>query len=181
MEVDDAIEIGVLGKDDVEESVGEELEVGPGDALVEVEACGLCHTDLGFANGSVAPRHALPLVLGDEVAGVVVGGPLARKRVLVLAVMSCGDCALCRAGRGNACLKQTMPGNDANGGFATHVVAPVAALVVLDPPEVLDLIWRGSVVLEPFVERAPMSKINDHLRALAEHALERRLVLDPRS
>ena len=34
-------------------------EPGPGEALVEILACGLCHTDLGFADGSVAPRHGI--------------------------------------------------------------------------------------------------------------------------
>ncbi len=61
---------------------------GPGQAVVEVDACGLCHTDLGFADGSVAPKHALPLVLGHEIVGTVVaaGDGVARSpgtRVLV--------------------------------------------------------------------------------------------------
>ena len=46
-------------------------EPGPGEAIVEVLACGLCHTDLGFADGSVAPKHPLPLVLGHEIVGRV--------------------------------------------------------------------------------------------------------------
>lgn len=328
-------------------------EPGPGDVLVEVEACGLCHTDLGFADGSVAPKKPLPIVLGHEIVGVVRGagerwGSLVGHRVLVPAVMPCGDCAYCRAGRGNACLAQKMPGNDIDGGFATHLLAPGASMVSLatapagvatdslsvvadavstayqavrrsglaagdvavviggggvggftaqiaralgartivcdvhderlqglgslgfdhlcnvkgrDPkdvrkelhgkakewgvpglglrifecsgtapgqtlgftllahgatmvvvgftrepvsvrlsnlmafdatvhgtwgcpveayPAVLELIYAGKVVLEPFIERAPMSGLNDHLRALAEHRLARRLVMDPR-
>lgn len=114
-------------------------ELAPGQVVVEVLACGLCHTDLAFADGFVAPRHALPLVLGHEVVGKVVSAgesaaaaALVGRNVLVPAVMSCGDCAFCRAGRGNACPKQTMPGNDANGGFATHMVAPAHALVSLE-------------------------------------------------
>ena len=314
---------------------------GPGEAIVEVEACGLCHTDLGYAQGGVAPNHALPLVLGHEIVGKVNG-----RKVLVPAVMACGDCLFCREGRGNACPRQKMPGNDIDGGFATHVRVPSAALVPLDGvpasmrtdafgvvadavstayqavkraeldvgdvafvvgaggvggfcaqicralgarvivcdvdgkrleqlaslgietvnvanrepkdvrkqlhakakewgvpsiawrifecsgasagqllaytlldraatvvfvgytrdtvnvrlsnlmafdatahgswgcprdryPEVLEHVYRGKVVLEPFVERAPMSRINQHLQALAAHKLERRLVLDP--
>ncbi len=116
-------------------------EPGPGEALVEVTACGLCHTDLGFADGSVAPRHALPLVLGHEITGTVVGaGPgaehLVGKPVLVPAVLPCGTCEFCRAGRGNACPGQRMPGNDIHGGFATHLLVPAGPLVPLDgaPP-----------------------------------------------
>ena len=104
------------------------------DAVVAIAACGLCHTDLAFADGSVAPRHALPLVLGHEIVGTVVDGdPKMRgKKVIVPAVIPCGDCAFCRAGRGNACPKQKMPGNDLDGGFATHVVVPSWALVPVD-------------------------------------------------
>lgn len=115
-----------------------------GEVLVEIEACGLCHTDLAFASGEVTPRHALPLVLGHEIVGrVVVAGSkhqdLAGRRVLVPAVLPCGDCDFCRAGRGNACPKQKMPGNDIDGGFATHVLAPGGPLVVLDDlPVTLD-------------------------------------------
>ncbi len=108
---------------------------GEGEAIVEVLACGLCHTDLGFAEGSVAPRHALPLVLGHEIVGTIVAAgdrSLIGRRVLVPAVMPCGKCAFCAAGRGNACPKQTMPGNDAHGGFASHVLVPSAPLVSLE-------------------------------------------------
>jgi 6-hydroxycyclohex-1-ene-1-carbonyl-CoA dehydrogenase len=110
---------------------------GPTEAIVEVMACGLCHTDLAFALGSVAPRHPLPLVLGHEIVGTVVEAgsgvrTLVGQRVLVPAVLPCGDCAFCRAGRGNACAAQKMPGNDIDGGFASHVLVPAAPLVALD-------------------------------------------------
>lgn len=119
---------------------------GPGEALVEVLACGLCHTDLGFADGSVPPKHPLPLVLGHEVVGRVVAAgdaagphaPVPQGLVVVPAVLPCGRCAFCCAGRGNACPDQKMPGNDIHGGFATHLLVPSAALVSLDdlPPSV---------------------------------------------
>ncbi len=107
-----------------------------GEAIVEVLACGLCHTDLGFADGSVPTKHALPLVLGHEVVGTVVaagpgGEALAGTRVVVPAVLPCGTCAFCLAGRGNACPDQKMPGNDIDGGFATHMLVPAAPLVPL--------------------------------------------------
>ena len=107
------------------------------EAIVEVTACGLCHTDLGFANGAVAPKHALPLVLGHEIVGVVtqVGSAapeLMGKNVLVPSVMPCGDCPFCRADRGNVCLGQKMPGNDIHGGFATHILCPASSLVSLE-------------------------------------------------
>ncbi len=116
---------------------------GPSEVLLEVEACGLCHTDLGFAAGTVAPRHPLPLVLGHEITGRVVeagdgAAELIGRPVLVPAVLPCGECAFCAAGRGNACPRQKMPGNDVHGGFASHVLLPAGALVSLDdaPPRI---------------------------------------------
>lgn len=108
----------------------------PTEVIVEVEACGLCHTDLGFAEGGVAPRMGLPIVLGHEVVGTVRAAgaryaTLVGQKVLVPSVMPCGDCPFCRAGRGNACLQQKMPGNDIHGGFATHLVVPGASMVSL--------------------------------------------------
>jgi 6-hydroxycyclohex-1-ene-1-carbonyl-CoA dehydrogenase len=115
------------------------------EAIVEVDACGLCHTDLGFANGSVAPKQALPLVLGHEIVGTVVAArgtfeALVGRRVLVPAVMPCGACAFCKAGRGNACPAQKMPGNDIDGGFASHVLVPAWPLVPIDDaPRAVDI------------------------------------------
>lgn len=109
-------------------------EPGPGEAIVEVTACGLCHTDLGYFDGSVTPNKALPLVLGHEVAGVVVEAgagalQLVGQRVIVPAVLPCGDCDFCNGGRANACPGQKMPGNDINGGLASHLVVPAGPLV----------------------------------------------------
>jgi 6-hydroxycyclohex-1-ene-1-carbonyl-CoA dehydrogenase len=110
--------------------------LGPGQARVRVAGCGLCHTDVGFYAGTVRPRHELPLILGHEIAGVVeevAGGPqeLIGRQVLIPAVMPCGDCDVCRAGRVLACQRQLMPGNDMHGGFASHVVVPARHLVSL--------------------------------------------------
>ena len=102
------------------------------EAIVEVHACGLCHTDLGFFDGSVRPKHELPLVLGHEIAGHVIeadDSSLIGQPVIVPAVLPCGDCAYCKGGRDNACPNQKMPGNDVHGGFSTHVLVPAAPLV----------------------------------------------------
>ncbi|MEE8523898.1 MAG: 6-hydroxycyclohex-1-ene-1-carbonyl-CoA dehydrogenase [Thermoanaerobaculia bacterium] len=115
-------------------------EPARGEVVVEVEACGLCHTDLSYAGGSVAPRHPLPLVLGHEITGRVVAAgpgaePLDGEPVLVPAVLPCCECELCAAGRGNACARQKMPGNDIHGGFASHVLLPSAAMIsIADAP-----------------------------------------------
>jgi len=105
------------------------LEPGPDQVVVKVAGCGVCHTDIGYAFDGVPTRHPLPLVLGHEIAGRVVaaGERVAQwlgQTVIVPAVIPCGECAACKAGRATICRKQFMPGNDGDGGFATHVVVP---------------------------------------------------------
>jgi 6-hydroxycyclohex-1-ene-1-carbonyl-CoA dehydrogenase len=107
--------------------------VPAGHVLVRVAGCGVCHTDLSFWHDGVRTRHALPLTLGHEISGVVEAAGDDVKRlvgaaVVVPAVIPCGTCDLCLAGRGNICAKQIFPGNDLHGGFATHVLVPAAGL-----------------------------------------------------
>jgi len=109
------------------------LSPGPDEVVVQVAGCGVCHTDIGFAFDGVPTRHALPLVLGHEISGrVVAAGKNAarwiRRSVIVPAVIPCGSCAACRAGRVTICRQQFMPGNDGDGGFATHVLVPSRGL-----------------------------------------------------
>jgi 6-hydroxycyclohex-1-ene-1-carbonyl-CoA dehydrogenase len=106
---------------------------GPGEVIVEVAGCGVCHTDLGFFYEGVPTRHGFPLTLGHEVSGTVVeagsgaddwlGAP-----VVVPAVIPCGVCEACRAGRGQICPDQIFPGSDVHGGFATHLRVPAHGL-----------------------------------------------------
>ena len=102
--------------------------VEDGDAVVRVAGCGLCHTDIGFYTGQVQ-TFVSPVILGHEISGEVVAvgkscDNLVGKRVIVPAVLPCGECELCKKGRSNVCRKQIMPGNHMDGGFASHVVVP---------------------------------------------------------
>jgi len=104
--------------------------------LIEVAGCGLCHTDLGFITGAVRTKHDLPLILGHEISGAVIDAgadyqSLVGTNVIVPAVLPCGACELCESGRDTICQRQEMPGNDFNGGFASHVVAPGRSLCPL--------------------------------------------------
>lgn len=108
-------------------------EPGPGEAIVRTAACGVCHTDLGFFYDGVPTRHGFPLTLGHEISGVVAAaGPGAESwlgaAVVVPAVMPCGECEACRAGHGQICPRQVFPGNDAHGGFGSHVRVPAGGL-----------------------------------------------------
>jgi len=119
------------------------FEPGPAEAVVRVVGCGVCHTDLGFLYDGVRPRHELPLALGHEIAGEVVAtgegcAELEGKAVIVPAVTPCGECDACRAGRGPICARQVMPGNDIQGGFASHVVVPARGLCVVSAAGALE-------------------------------------------
>jgi 6-hydroxycyclohex-1-ene-1-carbonyl-CoA dehydrogenase len=109
-----------------------------GRVLVEVAGCGVCHTDVGFLYGGVATKKGMPVVLGHEVSGVVTDtGEGAQawlgRRVVVPAVAPCGHCVFCLNGRPTACRGSKMPGNDEDGGFATHVEVPADSLCAVDP------------------------------------------------
>lgn len=105
-------------------------ELKAGEALVKIAGCGVCHTDLSFWHQGVRTKHALPLTLGHEISGVVLEGPQEwlGKKVIIPAVLPCGECELCKRGRSNICRNQLMPGNDFDGGFASHVIVPARYL-----------------------------------------------------
>ncbi len=112
-------------------------EPGPGDVVVAVAGCGVCHTDLGYYYDGVRTNAPLPLALGHEVSGrIVATGSDAQawqgKSVIVPAVLPCGECDLCRRGQTTICRAQKMPGNDIQGGFATHIVVPARGLCEVD-------------------------------------------------
>ncbi len=110
---------------------------GPDDVVVAIAGCGVCHTDLGYYYDGVRTNRPLPLTLGHEISGrVVAAGPGAQrwvgKAVIVPAVLPCGACDLCRRGLAPICRAQMMPGNDIEGGFATHIVVPGRGLCEVD-------------------------------------------------
>jgi 6-hydroxycyclohex-1-ene-1-carbonyl-CoA dehydrogenase len=119
------------------ESRFDPLPLAAGEVAVQVAGCGVCHTDLGYFYDGVRPNHALPLALGHEVAGrVAAAGDGAEswvgRAVIVPAVIPCGECEPCRRGRPNICRRQKMPGNDIQGGFASHIVVPARGLCPVD-------------------------------------------------
>ena len=108
-----------------------------GEVVVEVAGCGVCHTDLGYFYDGVRTNHALPLTLGHEISGrVVAAGSGAEgwmgKAVIIPAVIPCGECDLCKRGRAAICRAQKMPGNDIQGGFASHIAVPARGLCPVD-------------------------------------------------
>lgn len=107
------------------------------EVVVEIAGCGVCHTDLGFLYDGVRLNHELPLALGHEISGRVVAagadaGAWMDKAVIIPAIIPCGKCDLCKRNKGTICRAQKMPGNDIEGGFASHITVPAASLCLVD-------------------------------------------------
>ncbi|HEV2581270.1 MAG TPA: alcohol dehydrogenase catalytic domain-containing protein, partial [Ktedonobacteraceae bacterium] len=115
--------------------------VEAGEVLVKVAACGLCHTDLHYIDHGVPTVKPPPMILGHETSGTVVltdpaaGAIKEGDRVLLPAILTCGQCAACRYGRENICQHMRMFGNDVDGAYAEYVKAPAKDIFVL-PPEI---------------------------------------------
>jgi len=103
---------------------------GPGEVLVKVMACGVCHTDLHAAEGDWPVKPGLPFIPGHEVAGVVAElGPGVTElkvgdRVGVAWLHdACLRCEYCQTGWETLCEHQHNTGYGVNGGFAEYVIA----------------------------------------------------------
>jgi acryloyl-coenzyme A reductase len=106
-----------------------------GEVLVKVEACAADMFDIKIRDGQV-PRAKLPLILGHEVAGTIVGlGPDVQdwsigQRVTCSLYLPCGTCRKCMAGRETICEGNIRYlGVDTHGAFADYTVLPTNALV----------------------------------------------------
>ena len=137
------------------------------EVLLKVQAAGLCHTDLHLWEGhydlgggkklALADRGIKPpLTLSHEIVGEVVGagadaGPLtaglAGQSFLVHPWIGCGECAACRRGEENICIKPQSIGVVKPGGFAEYVIVPHPRYLVpidgLDAAEAAPLACAG--------------------------------------
>jgi alcohol dehydrogenase, propanol-preferring len=102
---------------------------GPGQALVEISATGVCHTDLHAADGDWPVKPTLPFIPGHEGAGIVAAlGSGVRHlkegdRVGIAWLHSaCGHCDFCLSGWETLCLEQKNSGYSVNGSFAQYAV-----------------------------------------------------------
>ena len=102
---------------------------GPGQVLLEVQACAVCRTDLHVVDGELA-NPSLPLIPGHEIVGTVLAlGPGAMRwapgnRVGVGWLgHTCQSCEFCRSGRENLCAQARFTGYQLPGGYATRAVA----------------------------------------------------------
>ena len=106
---------------------------GPGEALIEVRASGICHTDLEVLAANYG-TGAFPLVPGHEYAGTVAelgpgtDGPSPGTRVAVDPNLECGRCRACRRGDAHLCDALRAYGVTRDGGFAERSVVRASAL-----------------------------------------------------
>jgi alcohol dehydrogenase/propanol-preferring alcohol dehydrogenase len=118
-------------------------EIGPGDVLVRVHACGICGTDVWMANGTLS-FHDFPLILGHEGVGevVAVGAAVTRRKVgdrvgVPMAQKTCGVCDFCREEHplsfvsGVNCANPTLTGVTVDGAFAEYLAADARGTVLL--------------------------------------------------
>ncbi len=106
---------------------------GPGEMLVKVMACGVCHTDLHAADGDWPVKPSPPFIPGHEVAGVVAAlGPDVTDFTVGDAVGvawlhdACLRCEYCETGWETLCEHQHDTGYSCDGGFAEYVIASAA-------------------------------------------------------
>ena len=124
--------------------------LGRRDALLKVEACGVCHTDIHLAEGFFQPLgiDVFPIIPGHEVAGVVeeVGADVSHvkrgDRVGAYFFWTCGLCPHCLDGHETGCATlMTAPklhGFTVDGGYAEYVRIPAEHLIRL--PDELDFV-----------------------------------------
>lgn len=117
--------------------------VESGDSLVKVEAVGICGSDMHAYQGHDSRRVA-PLILGHEVAGTVIEGPLTNKRVVINPLVTCGVCPACVSGRENICAdRQIISMAPRQGAFAEYVTIPPRNLLEL--PDTVDTVHAALV------------------------------------
>lgn len=142
----------------------EEPKISRGEALVRVEATGLCRTDLHIVHGVLRPP-TYPHILGHEISGKVVDaspssptdeGVLSslektKSNALLYHCVFCGYCRYCRVGKTNLCVNLRRLGFELPGGFAEYVKAPIRNLVPSAlGPEYAVLPDAGATVVHAF-------------------------------
>ena len=130
------------------------------EVLIQVEACGVCHSDVHLADGDWTQLAGIvkrPLILGHEIAGHVaekgakVNDLQIGDRVGVPWIhWTCDECEFCREGNENLCRRQKITGVTVDGGYAEFVKAPAThALKIpdgLSAPEAAPLFCAGLTV-----------------------------------
>jgi propanol-preferring alcohol dehydrogenase len=98
--------------------------LAPGEILLRISRCGVCHTELDEIEGRTPPPY-LPVVLGHQVVGIIEEGQNKGQRAGVAWIASaCGHCQYCQSGQENLCPEFKATGRDINGGYAEYMTVP---------------------------------------------------------
>jgi S-(hydroxymethyl)mycothiol dehydrogenase len=125
---------------------------GPGEALIEVQACGVCHTDLHYREGAI--NDDFPFLLGHEAAGIVeaVGPDVTEVAPGDFVILNwravCGECRSCRRGRPQYC-------------FATH---NATQKMTLDGRELSPALGIGAFAEKTLVAAGQATKVDARAR-----------------
>jgi len=110
-----------------------EPEPGPGELLIRIAACGVCHSDLHAIDGDWTPGPVLPLIPGHEVTGHVaaLGSGVTGFKIgdavgVPWMFSACGACEYCLLGQETICRNGRSTGYSMPGGYAELMVAPAA-------------------------------------------------------
>ncbi|QRN93552.1 NAD(P)-dependent alcohol dehydrogenase [Archangium violaceum] len=143
-------------------------DLGPHDVLIEIKFCGICHSDIHHTRSEWGSQ-TYPIVPGHEIAGIVakVGSKVTRHAVgdrvgVGCLVDSCGDCANCRKGEEQHCLKGSTltygsigkDGQLTQGGYSTHIV--VTEDFVLKIPKGIELDAAAPLLCAGITTYAPL-------------------------
>ena len=123
----------------LEDATLDDPEPGRGEVLVRVIACGVCRTDLHIVDGEL-PDPKLPLILGHQVVGEVVGAGEGAERFasgdrvgIPWLAWACGECRYCRTERENLCERALFTGYTRDGGYAELCAADERFCMELAP------------------------------------------------
>ncbi|HEV8332725.1 MAG TPA: alcohol dehydrogenase AdhP [Steroidobacteraceae bacterium] len=124
---------------------------GPGEVLVKVAACGVCHTDIHAVDGDWPVKPQLPFIPGHEVIGHVAAlgqGVTRFKEGDAIGVAwlhdACGACEYCGTGWETLCASQHNTGYSIDGGYAEYMVADAAYAVKI--PAGMDLVKAAPIL-----------------------------------
>jgi 2-desacetyl-2-hydroxyethyl bacteriochlorophyllide A dehydrogenase len=156
-----------LGPDRLETETVSLPVIGEEEALIEVEACGFCGSDINIVAGT-HPRAKAPLTLGHELSGRIVqirtrntelgvGG-----QVTIYPLISCGHCHACIHGNSHVCQQLRLFGFDVDGGMAQFVKLPVSSLMKLpeEMPALVGALIEPLAVAVHGVARSNLEEVN---------------------
>jgi propanol-preferring alcohol dehydrogenase len=147
--------------------------------LISVHACAVCRTDLHVYDGEL-PNPKLPLILGHEIVGRVVGrGPGAHRFVPGARVgvpwlgWTCGTCRYCTSGRENLCPRAAFTGYTRDGGFAQFVRADERYCFAIPDAfadaEAAPLLCAGLIGYRALVKAGPAGRLGIYGFGAAAH------------